>query len=124
ARPLVRIDGGDPAAADRYLSWQADGPNLYANYDRSATVLEIRPADEAAATPLHWDAVDWLRFAKEVGKVAGKARFANWPDNPRTLAAARPADLRLTDLMDADLAAGRPGNVGADTEAIPKPWEN
>jgi hypothetical protein len=124
ARPLIRIDGGDPAAIDRYLTWQADGPNLYANFDRSASLLEIRPADEATATPVLWDAVDWVRFAKEGGKVVGKARFANWPDNPRNLAAVVPSDLRLTDLMDADLSTTRPGAVGADAEAIPKPWDD
>jgi hypothetical protein len=123
ARPLVRIDGGDPAGPDRYLTWQADGPNLYANFDRSATVLEIRPADEAAASPLAWDVADWVRFAKEVGKVAGRARFANWPDAPRGLADVRPADLRLTGLVDTDLAAAKPGNVGADVETVPKPWD-
>jgi hypothetical protein len=123
ARPLVRMDVSDPAGPEKFLTWQADGPNLYANFDRSATVLEVRPAEDDGTTPLVWDGVDWMRFTKESGKSMSKARFGNWPDGGRDVAETRAADLRLLDVTDPDLTAVKPGAVGADADAIPKPWD-
>jgi serine/threonine protein kinase len=122
-RPLVVIDGGDPAESpDQYLVWQSDPPARYLNWERSGTMLEVRPADPSGGmTMLQLDLDDWLRrVTKEPSRSLSRNRPSRFPTSPRALA----------DITAADVAVGRRGepfaptdSAGADPNAVPKPVE-
>lgn len=121
-RPLVVIEGGDPAEPDQYLQWQADPPARYLNWDRSGTMLEIRPSDSiGGATALQLDVDEWLRrITKEPSRSLSRNRAPRFPTTPRALA----------DVTAADVAVGRRGepfapadSTGVDPNAVPKPVE-
>jgi serine/threonine protein kinase len=121
-RPLVIVDGGDPAEPDQYVTWQADPPSRYLNWDRSGTMFEVRPADAiGGAAILQLDVDEWLRrITKEPGRSLSRTRPPRFPTSPRALA----------DITAADVAVGRRGepfapadSSGVDPNAVPKPVE-
>lgn len=121
-RPLVLIDGGDPAEPDQYLMWQADPPSRYLNWDRSGTMFEVRPADSiSGAATLQLDVDEWLRrITKEPSRSLSRNRPSRFPTSPRALA----------DVTATDVAMGRRGepfspadSAGVDPNTVPKPVE-
>ena len=118
--PLVVVDGGDGTMSpDRVLTWAAEACR-YANWERSSTMFEIRPADGTA--PVRLDADEWFRqITREPGRALTRARSPRFPDSPRALAEAQPTDFPPPRRSDS-FAPADP--VGADPATLPKPVES
>ncbi len=124
-RPLVELDGIDPADAKDVLSWQADRkadarPTWYANWGETPPAVFNVPGDDGV-TPKPWDWDAWLRFAGEVGRPVGTVRFAAPPAGVKALAGVVPADAAVKGVEFPDLAAATPGDSGADPGRVAKP---
>ena len=105
------------------MTWQSEQASRYANYERSTTMLEVRPADpNAGASPLRLDADEWLQqIAKEPGRSLGRTRFVRFPKSSRELADATAADFATQPRRGEPFAPAEPN--GADTASVPKPVE-
>ena len=125
-RPLVELDGVDPDEAMKLLPWAVDSttPNWYANFDRSATVMIVRPTGEGVMPrESGWD--EWVAFAREPAaggtKRVGRVVFENAPSGLSALAAVRPADAAVRSLDFPDVPAVKPADVGAAADKLPVP---
>ncbi|MGL4421999.1 MAG: hypothetical protein ACRCZF_15130, partial [Gemmataceae bacterium] len=91
-RPLVVIADGDPTTDPRrYLNWDTNGTNIYANVDRLSSALEIRSSidDVASAT---YDLARWREFSRDRGP---ELRVSFQGKGLRSkLGMVRPADLK------------------------------
>jgi hypothetical protein len=118
-RPLVELDGIDPASED-VLAWRTRRANRYANFDPDVWALVARPEADAGP-PKEWDWDKWVGFAGEPpgGKPVGKVTFARPPGGLRDLATLQPADATVKDVTFPELADAKPGDAGADVSAIP-----
>lgn len=76
-RPLVELDGVDPAEVKSVFSWRAIKANRYANYETSAVLAVIRPQGEGF--PKEWTRSAWIDNVAEpppdAEKRFGEIRF-------------------------------------------------
>jgi hypothetical protein len=123
-KPLVELTGIDPMDVDRpdnpLLTWRAARPNRYANFEASAQVVLIHPAEEADATK-GWDWNQWLAFAREIGRPVGRVTFAAGPAGLKELAAVKPADAAVKAVNFPEMDDVKPGDAGAEVRELPRP---
>jgi predicted Ser/Thr protein kinase len=115
-RPLVEIDGVDPADWRAVLNWRVPKGNRYANFDPTAALALIKPGTEDGM-PAEWGRSQWinkvgeeLEGAKRFGEVTFAAPVAGLKD----LAAVKPADVAIKMASFGDLTGLRVPEVGAD----------
>jgi tRNA A-37 threonylcarbamoyl transferase component Bud32 len=123
-KPLVELDGVDPADADRVIEWSREGPNRaqpnrYANFAADAAAAVVRPPDGGDVR--NWEWSQWLRFAHEVGRPVGTVTFAAGPTGVRELGAVKPADVRVTAVDFREMPAAQPADAGAEWEKVATP---
>ncbi|MBA4063266.1 MAG: hypothetical protein C0501_06055 [Isosphaera sp.] len=120
-RPLVELDGVDPADVTGNNPVLARGEwkaNRYANFDAAAVVMVARPADGAAAKEWNWD--QWVSFAGELVRPVGAVKFEAAPGGLRDLAAVKPADAAVKAVDFPDLPDAKPADAGV-SEKLPTP---
>ncbi|VTR90964.1 serine threonine protein kinase : Putative serine/threonine protein kinase OS=Gemmata sp. Wa1-1 PE=3 SV=1: Pkinase [Gemmata massiliana] len=125
-RALVELDGVEPIDWNSVLRWQVKKPNLYANFEATAAVAQIRPPHgEGTAKEWSWD--DWIGNVGEptsvAGKRLGKVTFAA-PPTVKELAAVKPADVAVKDAdfpatLDSKLIGSKLVEAGADPKELP-----
>jgi hypothetical protein len=126
-RPLVDLDGVDPADWKTVFGWQVKDANRYANFETSAALAVVRPGGDGAAK--EWTRDDWIANVGEsagADKRFGQVTLAAPPTGRKDLAAVRPADVAAKAFDFADLTGAKALDVGvdpADLKKLPLPPE-
>jgi hypothetical protein len=116
-RPLVDIDGVDPADWRSVLNWRAVKANRYANFDPSAALAVIKPGTQEGL-PKEWTRGQWIDNVgeppPEAEKRFGEVKFAGSVTGLKDLAAVTPADAAVKMADFADLTGLRVPEVGVE----------
>jgi hypothetical protein len=119
-RPLVEVEGVDPADVMSVFAWRVSKGNRYANFEPAAVMALIRPGGDGAAK--EWTRDDWIG---NVGEPVGADKrfhavtFATPVTALKDLAAVRPADVAVKSSDATDLIDAKALGVGADPAALP-----
>lgn len=114
-RPLVELEGVDPADVKAVLKWEAKKPNRYAGFDAAAALAQIQPPGEG--TPKVWTRDDWIGNTNEppgADKRFGAVTFAGTVSGLKDLAAVKPADARAKTVDFPDLSDPKDLEAGAN----------
>ena len=118
-RPLVELDGVEPADVKTVLNWQVKEANWYANFSSSAVLASIRPGGDGNVK--EWTRDDWIANVGEppgADKRFGQVTFATPVTGLKDLVAVKPADVvvKMTDFPE---PVGPKGlEVGADPNKL------
>jgi hypothetical protein len=119
-RPLVEVEGVDPADVKSVLTWQVKKANWYANFDPLAALAVIRPGGDG--TPREWTRDDWVGSVGEPAaaeKRFGAITFAMPISGLKDLAIVRPADLIVKAIEFTDLSDPAALIAGVELKSLP-----
>jgi serine/threonine protein kinase len=119
-RPLVELEGVDPAEWKSVLGWQAKEPNRFANFDSGAVLAAIKPGGDGL--PKEWLRDDWVAHTGEpagADKRFGQVTFAAAVGGLKDLAALKPADAVVKAVDFPDLSGPKELAVGAAPDKLP-----
>jgi hypothetical protein len=118
-RPLVDLDGVDPADWKVVLTWQVTEGNRYANFESGADLAIIRPGGDG--TPKVWTRDDWIGNISEppgADKRFGQVTFTTPVTGLKDLPALKPADLVTRTVDFPDLSGAKTLDVGVDPTVL------
>lgn len=121
-RPLVELEGVDPADVKAVLSWRVPKGNRYANFDAAATMAIIRPGGDGLAK--EWTRSNWIDNVGEpppdADKRFGELKFTTSISGLKELAALKPADVGVQMADFPDLPGEKKLDVGVDLAELKK----
>ncbi len=119
-RPLVELDGVDPAEWKSVFKWEVKEGNRYANFDADAKLAVIRPGGDGAEEK--WTRSDWIDKVGEpppgADKRFGDITFAAPAPGLKELAAVKPADVVAKEVEFSGLTDPKALGVGADLNEL------
>lgn len=119
-RPLVELDGVDPAEVKSVFSWRALKANRYANYETSAVLAVIRPSGEGF--PKEWTRTAWIDNVAEpppdADKRFGEIRFTTPLPTLKELVGFQPHQLTIQMAEFLDWNEDQRLDVGADPKGF------
>jgi hypothetical protein len=113
-RPLLELNGIDPADLKSILQWRANRPNRYAGFETSAALAVIAPGGDTL--PKTWTRSQWIENTAEQpdDKRFGEVKLAEPIPELKELATLKPADAVVKSADFPDLMGEKPLDVGVE----------
>jgi hypothetical protein len=119
-RPLVELDGVDPAEVKSVFNWRATKANRYANFETSAVLAAIRPNGEGF--PKEWTRTAWIDNVAEpppdAEKRFGEIRFRSPLPPLKEIVKVHPDHLTIQMAEFQDRPENLPIEVGVDLKGF------